>query len=781
LDQLLSPDTKLIVELGSWLGSSTKRLLAGAPNAVVIAVDFWSNRFVLEQQGDHYVKDPLQARMLERLSLLDTFVANTWSFGDRLILMRMSTPRAMRLIRDALLQAEESAASASPRSNRRPLLQPDLVYVDADHHHAAAKRDIEAALAFFPDAHIVGDDWDYSGVRRAATELAAAYGRRVHAQDGKCWTYSQCKPPSSAAQDLHADALGGTLGAISGAEALAEARPSPEFAADAERTGSVVAWADVAAGRCPGARGWSKQATRSTEASPAVVASADQDDDDDDVAAADDGGVVIVAATAEEDDRSKRVREPETEAAQSAAGAAASEEGGADSSAKRAKAGSAASETPDGAIVVEAEPVTAPSISASDSASASASASASDSALSFRLTSLDRLEQLAYPSRPAKASVVAWIGSAGGGASSGVRRAKEAALPPALQAAVDAVRVDDAAGLSAALAMSSWSPRMLSTVVSKAKLTILHFAARAAAVECVRVLVGAGADVNRALAKSRMTPLHEACYTGSAEAARLLLELGADPKARSKWGETPAQAAGKGLDVDGDCESLVAAAAAAAAADSGKHAGGAASSPSRGRLAGGGPSYDASKGGYARAPRETSKPAPSHAGSSRGRSGGRGGGEASAARSEDEGAGRSSRRSVSSSVSEDLFADSGRAGTARRGGSRSKSDRRGTRRSSSRRHRHSDGSSDDDGDEDGGGSRRRHRRHRDDDRSRRRTSSSSRHHRHRHRSTSRSHRDEDDDERRRSSSSRRHHRSHGHRKDRTSRSPRRDSSRSRSR
>ena len=48
---------------------------------------------------------------------------------------------------------------------------PDIVYVDACHHYEGAYRDVNTAMSMFPRAHIIGDDWDYDDVRKAAQAM----------------------------------------------------------------------------------------------------------------------------------------------------------------------------------------------------------------------------------------------------------------------------------------------------------------------------------------------------------------------------------------------------------------------------------------------------------------------------------------------------------------------------------------------------------------------------------------------------------------------------------
>jgi ankyrin repeat protein len=70
----------------------------------------------------------------------------------------------------------------------------------------------------------------------------------------------------------------------------------------------------------------------------------------------------------------------------------------------------------------------------------------------------------------------------------------------------------------------------------------LHSAAATRQLECARMLIARGADVNARQAGG-YTPLHEAAGNGDLELARLLLRAGADREARKDDGQTPADVA----------------------------------------------------------------------------------------------------------------------------------------------------------------------------------------------------------------------------------------------
>jgi hypothetical protein len=165
LQAALSANTRVVVELGSWLGLSTRFIADHAPNAVVIAVDHWKG------SPEHQAREDLQPLLAQ---LYETFLASCWEYRDRIIPIRALTVEGMREI---------------ARYNVRP----DVVYIDADHSYEAVKADLEEAVGLFPGSKIVGDDWDWPGVRQSVTTVCAERGLAVQSV-GNSWQldYSQC-------------------------------------------------------------------------------------------------------------------------------------------------------------------------------------------------------------------------------------------------------------------------------------------------------------------------------------------------------------------------------------------------------------------------------------------------------------------------------------------------------------------------------------------------------------------------------------------------------------
>lgn len=158
LSGFLTPKTRIVVELGSWLGQSTRFIADHAPGAVVLAVDHWKG-------SSEHVSDPALARILPRL--YETFIRSCWEYRNRIIPISLDTLEGLRLIHSKKLR-------------------PDLVYIDAAHEYEAVMKDFETTFDLFPDSQIVGDDWGFPDVRKAVGEVSEKRGIPIRAFEN-CW------------------------------------------------------------------------------------------------------------------------------------------------------------------------------------------------------------------------------------------------------------------------------------------------------------------------------------------------------------------------------------------------------------------------------------------------------------------------------------------------------------------------------------------------------------------------------------------------------------------
>jgi predicted O-methyltransferase YrrM len=161
LQQVVKPEHRLIVELGSFVGLSTRFLADLAPQATIVAIDHWRG------SPEHFT-DPKSIPVLP--ILYETFLASCWDYRSRLVPLRMPT-----------LDGLEQVA--------RYGLCPDLIFVDASHAYEAVKADLETARRLFPRAALVGDDWDWDGVRQAVSEVAREQSLKLQTH-GVAWRLS---------------------------------------------------------------------------------------------------------------------------------------------------------------------------------------------------------------------------------------------------------------------------------------------------------------------------------------------------------------------------------------------------------------------------------------------------------------------------------------------------------------------------------------------------------------------------------------------------------------
>lgn len=160
LASVLSDDTRLVVELGSWLGLSTRFIADRAVNAAIVAVDHW--RGSSEHRDDPRLRNLLPV-------LYESFLDNCWEHRARIIPLRMDTIAALDTI-------------------ARHRLSPDIIYLDADHSYEAVRADLSQILTLFPQSILIGDDWDWATVRRAATEAAGRHRGRIGVH-GCAWRF----------------------------------------------------------------------------------------------------------------------------------------------------------------------------------------------------------------------------------------------------------------------------------------------------------------------------------------------------------------------------------------------------------------------------------------------------------------------------------------------------------------------------------------------------------------------------------------------------------------
>lgn len=154
LSRFINEDTRIVLELGSWLGKSTRFIARKAKHATVLTVDHWLGTTQISNDApDTNVKLP---------TLYETFLSNCWNFKSRIVPMRTNT-----------LDAIDELVAAG--------INPNVVYLDAAHDYDSVRAELGKCIAHFPDATFIGDDFSpkWDGVMRAVWEHAEDNGYAV--------------------------------------------------------------------------------------------------------------------------------------------------------------------------------------------------------------------------------------------------------------------------------------------------------------------------------------------------------------------------------------------------------------------------------------------------------------------------------------------------------------------------------------------------------------------------------------------------------------------------
>lgn len=145
----LAPVDPVILELGTWKGTSAHWMLATYPLARVVCVDLW-------RPEDTYPEQGRWAELAHEPHVYQTAQRNLWRYRDRCALVRARTLEGSALV-------------------HKCGLVPDVVYVDAGHTYEDVSADLRQVLTRFPTACILGDDFNCADVRRAVEDVAPAF------------------------------------------------------------------------------------------------------------------------------------------------------------------------------------------------------------------------------------------------------------------------------------------------------------------------------------------------------------------------------------------------------------------------------------------------------------------------------------------------------------------------------------------------------------------------------------------------------------------------------
>lgn len=144
---------KTIIEVGSWLGTSTRHMASCLPDeGIVYAVDHWIGSSENQPGQKHWIPE------LEHL--YEYFLSNAIhaNLAHKIVPVRMGS-----------LEAAEQLQ-----------VQADLIYIDASHDAESVYKDL---VAWYPhvkkDGVFCGDDWDFPSVKQGVISFATKNRLRI--------------------------------------------------------------------------------------------------------------------------------------------------------------------------------------------------------------------------------------------------------------------------------------------------------------------------------------------------------------------------------------------------------------------------------------------------------------------------------------------------------------------------------------------------------------------------------------------------------------------------
>lgn len=173
-DLIHTIDAKVMVEIGCFLGGSTRMWLESSPALIVVGIDTWEGEW--HKLIEEYLTNSLFKRCFRFIEDTDAFItsvkthgnlpstlSNLKDFGDRFIPIVGRSPESLKLLRDHKID-------------------PDIVYIDAD----KKAEDLYAVHELFPNAAICGDDWSWHEeegfpMRRIVQRFAEEKGYQIEA------------------------------------------------------------------------------------------------------------------------------------------------------------------------------------------------------------------------------------------------------------------------------------------------------------------------------------------------------------------------------------------------------------------------------------------------------------------------------------------------------------------------------------------------------------------------------------------------------------------------
>jgi len=153
-------DEPLVVEIGTWLGLTTKYLLDLRKDLRIITID--SFRGSKEHHKNQEWKKILDAGLMKQAQ------RNLWDYRKRCCILKKWSILGLQYL----------------LSNK---IKPDLIFIDGSHSIIDVYLDIILSMVFFKYAIICGDDIKWPGVRAALSKIQKEQNISSIYENGSFW------------------------------------------------------------------------------------------------------------------------------------------------------------------------------------------------------------------------------------------------------------------------------------------------------------------------------------------------------------------------------------------------------------------------------------------------------------------------------------------------------------------------------------------------------------------------------------------------------------------
>ena len=137
-------DEPLVVEIGTWLGMTTKYLLDLRKDLRIITIDMFEG-------SKEHLENPEWKAILDA-GLMEQAQRNLWGYRKRCCIIKNWSGLGLQYL-----------------SSKQ--IKPNLIYIDGSHEYNYVYTDIVLSLIFFKDAIVCGDDVNWPGVKRALVDI----------------------------------------------------------------------------------------------------------------------------------------------------------------------------------------------------------------------------------------------------------------------------------------------------------------------------------------------------------------------------------------------------------------------------------------------------------------------------------------------------------------------------------------------------------------------------------------------------------------------------------